>query len=490
MSKKRGQKKGRTAVNTRAKMLNKSLPRKRRYNAQTVSSAGAGGVQDRTLNSFVPVKSINTYYEWQKAVTLYNQEPFAKKLVDIPVYDMLREHWVYKNLEEDKSKAMLALEKKLGLHKALTRGLRQERVLGGAAILMGVADNKELAEPLDISTLKKGSLKFINEIPRNMITSVDFSTSVTSPFYGRPELYYLQGGDVCHASRLLIFDGDPLFKVNNLVINQQQVVRRDGMGESKITLNYDNILRVVGCQQAAFNLVNMASVLLVSSDIESLLEIGNDESSNSINPKYQELESMAAQISMYKAAILQKDAEGVGTDVNTLSATFGGVPELVITFLQVLSAGADIPAVRFLGESPGGLNATGESDLENYYNAIDANQMTTLEPILHPLFDVMYQSLFGESTDIEIEFPPLWNLSEAEHAQVRTSDTQNITGLTSANILNEKQAFEEAVYRKIIASEEVLSEGFDTDLLVQPEEDTADIGGIDDNLDALRNTEA
>ena len=37
---------------------------------------------------------------------------------------------------------------------------------------------------------------------------------------------------------------------------------------------------------------------------------------------------------------------------------FGGLPEMVRTFLQVAAGAADIPVTRFLGQSPAGMSAS------------------------------------------------------------------------------------------------------------------------------------
>ena len=41
---------------------------------------------------------------------------------------------------------------------------------------------------------------------------------------------------------------------------------------------------------------------------------------------------------------------------------FGGLPDMVRTFLQVAAGAAGIPVTRLLGQSPAGLSATGDSD--------------------------------------------------------------------------------------------------------------------------------
>lgn len=51
---------------------------------------------------------------------------------------------------------------------------------------------------------------------------------------------------------------------------------------------------------------------------------------------------------------------------------FDSVRAWLDRFLQIVSGAADIPAIRLLSQSPAGMNATGESDLRNYYDRLSA----------------------------------------------------------------------------------------------------------------------
>jgi hypothetical protein len=53
-----------------------------------------------------------------------------------------------------------------------------------------------------------------------------------------------------------------------------------------------------------------------------------------------------------------------------ITTTFAGLPEIMQMYLLIASGAADIPATRLLGQSPKGLNATGENDIRNYYDHV------------------------------------------------------------------------------------------------------------------------
>ena len=76
-----------------------------------------------------------------------------------------------------------------------------------------------------------------------------------------------------------------------------------------------------------------------------------------------------------------------------------------------------IPFVKFLGISPGGLNATGESDLRNYYDHVSAKQEKIFRKPINRLIDLMQGHLFGAiDPDIRAEFIPINDEDDAKRA--------------------------------------------------------------------------
>ncbi|MFP3681974.1 DUF1073 domain-containing protein, partial [Pseudomonas sp. SIMBA_041] len=60
-----------------------------------------------------------------------------------------------------------------------------------------------------------------------------------------------------------------------------------------------------------------------------------------------------------------------------------------------ISGASEIPVTRLFGRSPAGMNATGESDLQNYYEVVQQQQESTLGPILDKLLPIICMSEFG-----------------------------------------------------------------------------------------------
>lgn len=84
--------------------------------------------------------------------------------------------------------------------------------------------------------------------------------------------------------------------------------------------------------------------------------------------------------SVSKALIVDSDEEYERKQI-----AFTGLPDVLQQFLILVSGAADIPLTRLLGQSPSGLNSTGEHDMKNYYDRITAIQTLEIGPALHNL---------------------------------------------------------------------------------------------------------
>lgn len=413
------------------------------------SPSGANGSGDRGAG-WNPVRRDSPMMKERQLTELYYSDWAAKKIVNIPVEDMLREPFKFTGLEQDLIDEIESEIDRLKLMSKLSMALKLERLLGGCCILMGVGQGDDPEQPLDLDTLDYGCLKWLHVIPRSRIARTIYTLDPFSAGYGEPEKYIIQGKTV-HRSRMIIFDGEPLTPNGGSELLAYTMRRNDGFGQSVLEALEEDIHRATGTRQGAFNLVNVASVMTITTDLMSL------KASSSGNDRLDELEQISQQVSMYRAAILDGGQDGKSTVLSNIAASFGSVPELLMSFLQVLSAASDIPATRFIGQAPGGLNATGDSDLENYYNSIASKQHQRLRPNLMQILAVMGKSLFGNEFDItgvDVEFEPLWNLSELEESTVRTNDGNMLVGLAGAGIISTTEANEEARKRKLLIVDE------------------------------------
>ncbi|WP_146696256.1 anti-CBASS protein Acb1 family protein, partial [Haemophilus influenzae] len=59
-------------------------------------------------------------------------------------------------------------------------------------------------------------------------------------------------------------------------------------------------------------------------------------------------------------------------DYNILNADLGGIVDVLDEFKVAISADVNIPVAILFGQSAKGMNATGQSDFESYYDLVES----------------------------------------------------------------------------------------------------------------------
>jgi hypothetical protein len=94
----------------------------------------------------------------------------------------------------------------------------------------------------------------------------------------------------------------------------------------------------------------------------------------------------------------------------------GGVDAILYTIMMLVSADTGYPITRLFGVSPAGMNATGESDMRNYYDKIRSRQQRVLKSMLLRIVQII--SEWQKLPEPFIEFRPLKQMSEKEQAEL------------------------------------------------------------------------
>ena len=419
-----------------------NVARQRIANASFTGPAGQLGAGDRGAFGYMPQYTGNPYdsndyvYRWRQYVHLYETSWEARKIVRIIPEDALRKEWLAEDIPEDKARLIKTRLDRLQFLSILKRSLMLERLLGGCLTFLGVDSDED--EPSKPFHPKEGrALRFCNAIPISRISRMSWDTNPLSEHYMRPYKYLINGEEL-DVSRCLVWDGEPLFDPYDFALTNFRG-NLAGFGPSKLAPIWDDVVKAVGTRQAAYQLIQTNNAILVA--VQDLQDLTGTKSGREA---LQKVKAIAQQLSAYNAALIDGDK----VDVKQHSASFGSVPELIMTFIQILSAASDIPATRFLGQAPGGLNATGESDLENYYNVIDAYQRQRIEPNLRRVYDIIgYHEWPNEWAKLRekltFKFPPMWNLSELEEADRSTKVIDNCLKLVEAGLMSDEKALQE-----------------------------------------------
>jgi phage-related protein (TIGR01555 family) len=379
--------------------------------------SGMGTGKDKTISTQFAFTALDR----SQAEAAYRSDWMSRKVIDIPAFDATRE-WRTWQADADDLSIIEDLEGALDLQRKCKAVLQRSRLYGGAALVLGV-DQGQPSDPLDLEKLGQDCLKFVHVVNRYEITAGEIEWDITSPWFGEPKYYTRQlqgsaGQMKLHPSRVLRFVGAEIPDLN----------QAQGWGDSVLQIVADAVIATGTVFQSMTSLVQEAKVDVVK--IPELSErISNVEYENRLKTRF----AMAGVMkSIYSVLLIDKEEEW-----ERVQQQFTGMPELMQQFMLMVCGAADIPATRFLGMSPAGLNATGDSDTRNYYDRVSTEQRIEIQPILNPLDTILQISAFGKAPDgMFYNWNPLWQMTEAEKADIAGKQADVMTKDVAAALLD------------------------------------------------------
>jgi phage-related protein (TIGR01555 family) len=364
-----------------------------------VSRMGTG--RDKAAGGYYAFATLSD----EELLNAYRTAWLPRKIVDIPAFDAVRA-WRDWQAEGAQIEPIEAEENRLNVRGKVFEAKIKARLWGGAAIHIGTGD-ANLAEPLDIERIGKAGIKYLTVLSRRQLTAGEIDRDPASEWYGQPKFYTLTAGEAAqvqiHPSRLVLFHGNPQPDID---LSQGQMA----WGDSVLQSVMDAIKQADGTAANIASLVFEAKIDIIRIP-NFMASLGNEDYKAKILERYT-LANTAKGIN--GTLLLDKEEE-----YEQKSASFATLPDVLDRFLQIVSGAADIPATRLLGQAPAGMNATGESDLRNYYDRLSAMQQVEMTPAMHRLDECLIRSALGSRpADIYYEWAPLWGMSEKEKADV------------------------------------------------------------------------
>jgi phage-related protein (TIGR01555 family) len=117
--------------------------------------------------------------------------------------------------------------------------------------------------------------------------------------------------------------------------------------------------------------------------------------------------------------LLAVDADSESFDRVDAGSLTGAAALLEMVLLRVASA-ARMPVSILFGRSPAGLNATGESETRAWYASVSSYQSTELQAPMSEAARAVGEEMFPGSEGWGVEFPSLWEPTEAETVDAAT----------------------------------------------------------------------
>lgn len=325
-----------------------------------------------------------------------------RKIVDIPPLDATR-RWRGWQATKEQIEKIEAEEKRLDLRRKVKQALTRARLFGGSAIFIGTGD-RDTSTPLDPERIGKGGIKYLTVLSKRKLSAGDIEQDPQSELFEKPKWYTLNGSQLkVHPSRLIIFIGA------ELPDPEVDAVVDYGWGDSVLQAVFDAIKQSDGTNANVASLVFEAKV-----DVIKIPDFMQQLQDPGFEKRVLERIRLAAVAKGINGALLLDSEE----DYDSKQASFSGLPDVIDRFLQAVSGAADIPATRLLGQAPSGLSATGESDLRNYYDRIQAMQELDVGPSLALADECLIRSALG-SRDKKIHYiwNPLWQPTSTQQSE-------------------------------------------------------------------------
>lgn len=164
-------------------------------------------------------------------------------------------------------------------------------------------------------------------------------------------------------------------------------------------------------------------------DMESLLA-GGDDAMGILNDNLTGLQQLADNFGVY----VYDSSNGGG--MSQLDTSLTDLDKTIYSQYQICAAIARIPMTRLMGVAPGGLNATGESDAEDYRQVLESIQSSMMQPLL----ERHYRLKTGE--EVDLVWQALDSPTSAEYAAIDAQNGTTVAALVTAMVLTPEQGAE------------------------------------------------
>lgn len=361
------------------------------------------------------------YIDDYQLAAIYKSNWLGKKIVKIPALDAIRKgrDW---QAEQDQIEAIEAEQNRLGFWHKLLEVKVKARLWGGAALFIGTGE-QDLMQALNVERTGKGGVKYLTALSRRDVAAGPIDQNVLSEFYGKPSYYEVTGNSSMvriHPSRFAVFIGEPHGdNLLNFGVNE-------GWGDSIIESIYSAM------KNADATAANIASLVFEANvDVFRIPEFMNGLADPEYRSRLLERFSLAATAKgINRALVLDKEEEYERKQVS-----FATLPEVMQSFLQMAAGAADIPVTRLLGQSPAGMSATGESDMNNYYDRVASIQTLEVTPALYRLDECLIRSALGSRPgEVFYKWSPLKQMTEKELAEIGKMNAETAKTLADTGI--------------------------------------------------------
>lgn len=394
---------------------------------------GVGADNQLTSSSygFNPLSRQRTLLEW-----IHRGTWLGGIAVDCVADDMTRAGINYSTeLDPTVSEKMDTVAAELNLWPAIASVVQWGRLYGGA-IGVALIDGQDMSTPLREDTVCEGQFRGVLTLDRwQLEPSLSNLVTEFGPNLGLPKFYKvtdnapaLRGVSV-HHTRVL-------FRHVGVSLPYQQQLMENLWGMSILERLYDRLVSFDAATTGAAQLVNKAHLRTLS--VKGLRQV--------VAAQGKPMEGLVSYVDVMRRF---QGVEGVtvidSEDTFAVhNSTFASSVDILVQLGQQISGALQVPLVRLFGQSPTGLNSSGESDLRTYYDGIAHHQQKELFFGACKMYRLLARSVGVQIPDnFSIQFNPLWQPTAEQKATTAKTSTDSVVAAYESNLITQRTALKE-----------------------------------------------
>ena len=421
-------------------------------------STGAGTTRDPTLDAHFRLTTVTQY----ALETIYRMSWAARKLVDMPVDDI----WVpgrdWVGDDPSSIEKMIEVEEELDFHMCVSEAMKASRLFGTAFVIMVPEDFETIDQPLDPENPKPEDLSHLMVEDCYTVLPEEWQSLPWEPNYGLPSLYRVsfrmlgwpnRDSASWDAERKKLKDGGyegSDGKMPDALVHASRVLRFDhvrsptssgwwqgsnyswGYGDSLMLSALSSVLNDETVHRSSSKLVTEASLLYMAID-------GFRETLKGVaEPGTATMEDLALEFSkgtsLYGMQFFDREDE-----LGRVNYAFAGLADLMDRYATRLGSIESIPATRFIGKAPDGMNATGDGDMMNYEITLKSLVRRKLHRNMITA-DRMMAARAGIAEPPQFRWMPLSSVREATQAEVTKQYSEAVKNFVESHGLGDEES--------------------------------------------------
>lgn len=375
--------------------------------------------------------------DYMLMLALYRSHWIIRKVIDVMAEDMLKEFpHVTAEMDPKRIKDFDRVVSDTATEQKLLEALKWSRLFGGSVAIIAIEGASDLKKPLVIDDILPGTYRglIVKDRWSGVFPESELETDMNDPAsYGLPKFYRCdteEGGEsvMVHHSRLLRFTG------RELPAWEKQVQMYWGLSE--VELVFDELRKRDYASWSIVSLLSRANILAMKETQLAQAQSGALVSNDAFNRYTQRMQAISDTLSNQGILVLPNEG---GLDNHQYS--FGGVADVYSMGMLDVAGACEIPVSRLYGRTITGLGATGEGDLQIYYDTVEQKRRRELRPQMNTLVKVLAMSTWGQvPDDLDYEFPPVRTLTDKDRAELIERSSKPILEGFNAQLFGRKTA--------------------------------------------------